>query len=171
MHAGRREEKSQGHTFWGKKKCYPVGLSWQSIWNPHYSSYSFDWSPLLKCQHVLWKWWLINPDTHQFLRGMNSTKTAPEAQQAGFWTREQNRNCLKPVVLPWEGRIGQGKQDSRGIEARRLTEMEWPWGWILPILLSVAKHNGWPSWSHPKCCHQGFPAKAGCLHLSLGINK
>lgn len=68
-HAGRREEKSQGHTFWGKKKCYPVGLSWQSIWNPHYSSYSFDWSPLLKCQHVLWKRWLINPDTHRFLRG------------------------------------------------------------------------------------------------------
>lgn len=105
------------------------------------------------------------------LGGMNSTKTAPEAEQAGFWAREQDRSCLKPVVLPWEERIGQAKQDSRGMEVRRLTEMEWPWGWILPTLLSVAKHNGWPSWSHLKCCHQGFSAKAGCSHLPLGINK
>ena len=69
-HACRKERRKVTRSYLlRKKKCYPVGLSWQSIWNPHYSSYSFDWSPLLKCQHVLWKWWLINPDTHQFLRG------------------------------------------------------------------------------------------------------
>lgn len=44
-HRGSRES----HKVIPLGKKYPVGLSWQSIWNPHYSSHSLIESP---CWHV-----------------------------------------------------------------------------------------------------------------------